>query len=258
MGDIKVSIVVPVYNTSKYLADCMDSLINQSLRDIEIICINDGSTDNSLEILEEYAKKDSRVKIFTIKNSGLSLARNYGIEQSRGKYIGFVDSDDYVDEYMFEKLYISCKNNDLDLAICKISLFDDETGEINNNLNYYNLGVFKDLNKEVFNSDDTTQFTCNIVVNAYNKLYRKSLLEDNSIEFPPHLIFEDEIFFIKTYLNSKRISIVNEFLYYYRLNREGSITYLEKENDYVDMVEIYKREREIFKEANKYSEYKYL
>ena len=81
-------------------------------------------------------------------------------------------------------------------------------------------------------------------------------MEDNSIEFPPHLIFEDEVFFIKTYLNSKRISIVNEFLYYYRLNREGSITYLEKENDYVDMVEIYKREREIFKEANKYSQYK--
>lgn len=89
-----------------------------------------GLQINSLEILEEYAKKDSRVKIFTIKNSGLSLARNYGIEQSRGKYIGFVDSDDYVDEYMFEKLYISCKNNDLDLAICKISLFDDETAKL--------------------------------------------------------------------------------------------------------------------------------
>lgn len=196
--------------------------------------------------------------MFTIENSGLSIARNFGIDHARGKYIGFVDSDDYVDEYMFEKLYISCEQHDLDLAICKISLFDEETGEINNDLNYYNLGVFKGFDKEVFNSEDTTSFTCNIVVNAYNKLYRKSLLDENSIEFPPHLIFEDEVVFIKTYLYAKRISIVDEFLYYYRLNRQGSITYLEKENDYVDMVYVYKKEREIFKKVNKYDEYKVL
>lgn len=258
MDNIKVSIIVPVYNVEKYLQSCMDSLVNQTLEDIEIICVNDGSTDNSLEILESYAKKDSRIKVFTIENSGNSIARNYGIKIAKGKYVGFVDSDDYINETMFEKLYNSCEQNDLDLAICKISLFDDKTGEVNNNLSYYNLSIFKGFDKEVFSADDTTSFTCNIVVNAYNKLYRRSLLEDNSIEFPPHLIFEDEVFFIKTYLHAKRISVVNEFLYYYRLNREGSITYLEKENDYVDMVYIYQKEREIFKEVNKYSEYKIL
>ena len=258
MEDIKVSVIVPVYNVAKYLAECLESLVNQTLEDIEIICVNDGSTDNSLEILEEYAEKDSRVKVFTIENSGISLARNFGIEQAKGGYIGFVDSDDYVNEYMFEKLYLACVQNDLDLAMCKISLFDDETGEVNNDLDYYNLKVFSNLDKEVFNSDDTTSFTNNIVVNVYNKLYKKSLLEDNSIEFPANLIFEDEVFFIKTYLTAKRISVVNEFLYYYRLNREGSITYLEKENNYVDMVYIYKKEREIFKELGKYDEYKVL
>lgn len=258
MDDVKVSIIVPVYNTAEYLPECLDSLVNQSLKDIEIICVDDGSSDNSLEILEEYAKKDSRIKVFSNENSGLAITRNFGIEQSSGKYIGFVDSDDYVDEFMFEKLYISCKQNDLDLAICKISLFDDETGQVNNDLNYYNLSVFKDFDKDVFDSDDTMAFTCNIAANAYNKLYRKSLLEDNSISFPPHLIFEDEVFFIKTYLTAKRISIVNEFLYYYRLNRNGSITYMEKENNYVDIVDIYKKEREIFKEVGKYEEYKVL
>ena len=258
MGEVKVSIIVPVYNVAKYLRECMDSLVNQSLEDIEIICVNDGSTDNSLEILEEFAKKDSRVKVFTIENSGISIARNYGMEQATGEYIGFVDSDDYVNEYMFEKLYISCVQNDLDLAMCKIQLFDNETGEINNDMDYYNLKVFKDMDKDVFNADDTTEFTCNIVVNVYNKLYRSSLLKDNSIEFPANLIFEDEIFFIKTYLLAQRISIVNEFLYYYRLNRAGSLTYLEKENNYVDMVHIYKKEREIFKELGKYDEYKVL
>ena len=256
MDDIKVSVIVPVYNVAKYLPECMDSLVNQTMEDMEIICVNDGSTDNCLEILEEYAQKDSRVKVFTIENSGISLARNFGLEQARGEYVGFVDSDDYVDGTMFEKLYISCIQNDLDLAMCKISLFDDETGEVNNDLDYYNLKVFSNLDKDVFNSDDTSAFTNNIVVNVYNKLYRKSLLEDNSIEFPPHLIFEDELFFIRTYLTANRISVVNEFLYFYRLNREGSITYLEKENNYVDMVYIYKKERQIFKELGKYEEYK--
>ena len=258
MEDIKVSIVVPVYNTGKYLYECLDSIINQSLKDIEIICVNDGSTDNSLEILEEYAEKDSRVKIFTIENKGISIARNIGIEQANGKYVGFVDSDDYVNEYMFEKLYISCELNNLDLAMCKISLFDDETGEVNNELDYYNLGVFEGFEKDVFNADDTVSFTCDIVVNVYNKLFRKSFLEDNSIEFPQNLIFEDEIFFIKTYLTAQRISIVNEFLYYYRLNRSGSITYLKKDNNYVDIVSIYKKEREFFREINKYEKYKVL
>ena len=258
MDDVKVSVIVPVYNVAEYLRECLNSIVNQTLEGIEIICVNDGSTDNSLEILEEYAKMDSRVKVFTIENSGISQARNFGIKHAKGEYIGFVDSDDYINETMFEKLYISCKQNDLDISMCQISLFDDETGEVNNDLDYYNLKVFKDLDKDVFNADDTTEFTCNIVVNVYNKLYRKSLLEDNSIVFPPNLIFEDELFFMKTYLLAQRISIVNEFLYYYRLNRKGSITYLEKENNYVDMVYIYKKEREIFKELNKYEEYKVL
>lgn len=258
MEDIKVSIIVPVYNTGKYLHDCLDSIVNQSLKDIEIICVDDGSTDNSLEILEEYEKEDSRVRVFSIEKSGLSIARNFGIEQANGKYIGFVDSDDYVNEFMFEKLYISCEINDLDLSMCKISLFDDETGEVNNDLDYYNLSVFEDFDKKVFNADDTTSFTCDIVVSVYNKLYRRSFLIDNSIEFPPHLLFEDGIFFIKTYLTAQRISVVNEFLYYCRLNRKGSIININKKNNYVDIVYVYKKEREILKQLNKYSEYKVL
>lgn len=258
MADVKVSIIVPVYNTGKYLSECLDSIINQSLKDIEIICVNDGSTDNSLEILEEYSEKDSRIKVFTIEHEGLSNARNFGLKQANGEYIGFVDSDDFINEHMFEKLYISCHHNNLDLAICKISLVDDKTKIINNTLDYYNLDVFEGFEKKIFNSDDTKSFTCDIVVNAYNKLYKKSLLEDNSISFPGRLIFEDELFFIKTYLTAQRISVVNEFLYYYRINKESSTTYLNKDNNYIDIVKIYKKERELFKELGKYDEYKIL
>ena len=104
----KISVIVPVYNVEKYLARCLDSIINQTLADIEIICINDGSTDNSLEILNDYAKKDSRIKIIDQTNAGLSCARNAGMQIAQGEYIGFVDSDDWIDLDFYEKLVCFC------------------------------------------------------------------------------------------------------------------------------------------------------
>ena len=108
MNNIKVSVIVPVYNCEKYLKKCLDSLVNQTLKDIEIICVNDGSTDNSGRILEEYT--DSRIKIITKENGGLSSARNAGIAVAKGEYLGFVDSDDWVDLDFYEKLYNTAKN----------------------------------------------------------------------------------------------------------------------------------------------------
>lgn len=102
---IKVSIIIPVYNTEKYIRKCLESAINQTLTDIEIICINDGSTDNSLSILYEYAAKDSRIRVFTKANEGVAKARNLGLRHARGEYVGFIDSDDFVDEKYFEELY---------------------------------------------------------------------------------------------------------------------------------------------------------
>ncbi len=112
----KVSVIVPVYNVEKYLEECIESLINQTLTDIEIICINDGSTDNSLKILEELQKKDNRIKIINQKNSGVSSARNNGIENATGEYIGFVDSDDWIDSDYYEKLYNTAKKYNSDIA----------------------------------------------------------------------------------------------------------------------------------------------
>lgn len=106
----KVSIIVPVYNVEKYLSKCLNSLINQTLREIEILCVDDGSTDNSAKILENFVQKDCRVKVFSQKNSGQSVARNVAIEHASGEYLGFVDSDDWVDLDYFEKLYSAAKN----------------------------------------------------------------------------------------------------------------------------------------------------
>ena len=112
----KVSIIVPVYNVEKYLEKCLDSLVNQSLHDIEIICVNDGSKDDSLDILEKYAKKDSRIKIINKQNQGLSAARNDGLKVAAGEYVGYVDSDDWVDLNFYEKLYESAKKYNAEIA----------------------------------------------------------------------------------------------------------------------------------------------
>lgn len=119
---VKVSVVIPVYNVENYLEECLDSIINQTLKDIEIICINDGSTDASIDILEKYAKADSRIQIFNQNNSGLSAARNRGIELSKGEFVYFIDSDDYLDLNALKELYDLSVKYGTDFIIFKLRL----------------------------------------------------------------------------------------------------------------------------------------
>lgn len=254
----KLSIIIPIFNVEHYLNECLNSVCAQTLENIEIICIDDGSTDNSLNIVKEYSKKDDRIKLITQKNSGQATARNKGIKEAKGEYIAFVDSDDFIEPTMFEKLYTKSKDNNLDLAMCKIATYNNQTKEIKDNVWYYMLGIFRDFEKDIFNHKDTKEFTCNIAVTPYNKIYKTSLLKENHILFPEGLIFEDEKFFYDVYLRAKRVSIVPEFLYYYRTNRKGSTVNIDAENDYTDIIEISKQIRETFKITNNYENYKYL
>ena len=253
-----LSVIIPVYNVENYLNECLDSVTNQTLEDMEIICIDDGSTDNSPHILKEYSKKDKRIKIITKENGGQATARNLGIKEAQGEYIAFVDSDDFIEPTMFEKLYTKAKDNNLDIAMCKIATYDNQTEEIKDNVWYYMLGVFRDFDKDIFNHKDTKEFTCHIAVTPYNKIYKTTLLKENNILFPEGLIFEDEKFFYDTYLRAKRVSIVDEFLYYYRINRKGSTVDTIKDNDFSDIVPISKLIRETFKETDNYEDYKIL
>ena len=122
---VEISVIIPVYNTEKYLNECLDSIVNQTLSDIEIICVNDGSTDNSLAILESYAKKDNRITVISQENNGQGSARNLGLKNSSGNYICFIDSDDYVDLNMLEKLYDNVILNNSDIVVFKIARFND-------------------------------------------------------------------------------------------------------------------------------------
>lgn len=220
----KVSVIIPVYNVEKYLRECLDSVINQTLKDIEIICVNDGSTDNSRDILEDYSQRDYRVRIIDKKNGGLSSARNAGMKAARGEFLSFIDSDDWIDSMMLEKLYKSIQDNDSDISICAVHLFDETTKCIDDSSKYYTLEVFDEsFDNRAFSYKDTKPFIMDVCIMAWNKLYRRSLIEQYGAEFPEGLIFEDGPFFFSIFFKTERISIVRDFLYYYRINRKNSI-----------------------------------
>ena len=256
MSKIKVSVIVPVFNVEEYLSTSLDSILNQTLKDIEIICINDGSTDASLDILENYAKKDARIKIISKKNEGQGIARNIGLDNAQGEFIAFVDSDDFIKEDMLEKSYKKSVSKNLDLVMYKVSSFDNETHEINDNLWYYSLKCFDGFEKEIFNNSDTKKFTHLISVTPFNKLYKRSFIEKNNIRFPDKYIFEDEVFFYNVYLKAKRISLIDENLYYYRTNRKGSTVSNNSDKDYTDVVHIFRLIRQLLIETNYLNTYK--
>ncbi len=237
----KISVIVPVYNVEKYLKNCLDSIIEQTFKDFEIICVNDGSTDNSRTILEEYKNKDSRILIIDKKNGGLSSARNYGLDKAKGEFISFVDSDDWIENTMLEKLYKNITELNSEISICAVRLYDEQKAQSDESQKYFNLSFFdKTFDNRAFDYKETLPFIMDVCVMAWNKLYRKSFLDKYNARFPDGLIFEDGPFFFSIYFKAQRVSIVRDFLYNYRINRKGSI--VEKGGvhflDIIDVVEL--------------------
>ena len=252
----KISVIVPVYNVEKYLFQCIESIIGQTFSDIEIICVNDGSTDSSREILVQYAQKDSRIKIVDKKNGGLSSARNAGLNVATGEFISFIDSDDWIDETMLEKLYKNITMLNTDISICAVHQFDEIKQEIDDSCEYFTLGYFnEDFDNRVFSYIDTKDFLMNVCVMAWNKLYRKSFIDECQAEFPDGLIFEDGPFFFSIFFKTKRVSIVRDFLYYYRINRSGSI--LKKGGkQFLDIIDVVNLMYESIKSSDVFDEVK--
>ena len=227
MNNVKVSVIVPCYNAEKFLHKCLDSLVDQTLEDIEIICVNDCAKDSTQEILEEYAEKDKRISIIKHeKNQGLSAARNTGIAKAVGDYIAFVDSDDYVDVTMMEKLYNKALKTKAELVIGNIYLYFEDTGKTEIFRNYR---FFTFLSGRVFTLDEYPALVSCIA--AWDRLYKRELITDNNLKFPVGLVYEDQPFSIQAMSLAKGITVVNEPLYYYRKNAGGSITDNEKKND---------------------------
>lgn len=126
MKEIKVSVIIPIYNAEEYLEECLNSVINQTLKEIEIICVNDGSTDNSLKIIEQFQRKSNKIKLISQKNAGVIKARITGLENATGKYIGWIDSDDFIDKNMFSKLYKMAEENNADISFCNYNFYPNK------------------------------------------------------------------------------------------------------------------------------------
>ena len=213
-----ISIIVPVYNVEKYLNRCIESILKQTYESFELILINDGSTDNSGNICDEYSENDNRIKVIHKENGGLSSARNAGIKAANGEHIVFVDSDDYVHEKMVEDLYKSIIENESDMALCNFTYVNELGDELEDR------NVESPINNEILTSYDALNRLSSskswYYVIACNKLYKKTLFDD--IEFPYGKCHEDEFVAHKIFDKCKTISCIKKPLYYY-VQRSDSI-----------------------------------
>ncbi len=209
MNKCKLSIIVPVYGVEKYIDKCLNSLVKQSLKEIEIIVVNDGTKDNSQKIVDKYVKKyPDKIKSYIKENGGQGSARNYGLKKASGEYIGYVDSDDFVEKDMYKKLYNKAKENNYDIVVC---------GNYNVSEDYQNKNIDAFINN--YNTDLENIFFGKMAV--WNKIYKRDILIKNKLEFKEKVWYEDLAFTLKAIMNSNTFAFIDEPLYDY-LIREGS------------------------------------
>lgn len=207
---VRVSVIIPVYNVEKYLERCLKSVVEQSLKDIEIIVVNDGSTDGSGAICEKFAKSDNRIKIINQKNKGIGSARNTGMKSASGEYIGFVDSDDWIDSDFFEKLYDTAQEYGADIAYADFI----RKGKYKHKIR---MGIReKKVSVDIY---DKMKHCRNLTLGCvWNKIYKRDLIESNGLSFPEGRLFEDGIFSMQAIYYANRTVSVPDTYYYYFVN----------------------------------------
>ena len=251
---IDVSVIVPVYNVEKYVEKCLTSLLNQDCGcSYEIVVIDDGSKDGSSAIVDSIAEGSDIIRVFRQRNSGVSAARNNGLSYARGKYVIFVDSDDYVEPNYISALYHAAEDNGAQIACCNYRRVNDE-GTVN-------IGCFLKHRCGVFSSElmlgDLLE---DITVRSYvwNKIYLRSLFTDNNIGFPIGLtFFEDGIVMSKLFRRAEKIAVIKDELYNY-VNHSGSVTGSIKSSSVEDYVRAYGEIRRFLEEENIYNDYRHI
>lgn len=255
----KVSVIIPVYNVEKYLKESIESIANQSLKEIEIICIDNKSEDKSLEILKEYAKRDDRFVIYeNEENLKQGVARNFGISVAKGEYVFFVDGDDYIKNDCIEKMYNKAKKDESDITICCWALFDDKTKKINYKHDYALLKqVPEEYNDKSFSWRDIKNCIFWQSSVPWDKIYKREFLIEKDVKFPGGVFFEDNVFVYDAFFKSSKISILRESLIFYRTNREGAVTNT-RDKTFFDYLRIFNLIGDNLKKINLYEEMKYL
>ncbi|PLY08728.1 MAG: hypothetical protein C0626_12840 [Arcobacter sp.] len=242
----KISVIVPVYNVENYLKECIDSIIAQSFKDIEIILINDGSTDNSFNILKEYEKKDSRIIIINQDNKGQGAARNIGIDYSTSKYLSFIDSDDFIEDTMLEELYSIAEKNNSDIVKCRYKRIKEDGTQTSQ------------YSKIITSTFDTTYFKSILSLKytsvVWDSIYKKELFSKNNLKFHD-MYYEDIAFIFKLYFFAESVTFSNNVLYNWRI-REGSITRSIDNKQIDDIFSIFDITFDFLNEYNCYKQYK--
>lgn len=251
---VKVSVIIAVYNVEKYLEECLDSVINQTLEDIEIICINDGSTDSSLNILNNYAANDKRVKVISQKNAGRSSASNLGLSIAKGDYVYFVDSDDVVKLSALEETYNYALEKSADVVMFQaINWISAEDRYYRTNI--YDMSRIVEFNDgNVFDYNDLDDLIFHIPVTPWSKIYKNSFLREIDAKFPEGLIFEDNIFYWDVIFNAKRIAFYEKCLY---IRRRRSDSIMSKgDQRFVDSIAINNLMIDRFKKYGSFEKFK--
>lgn len=213
---------MPVYNSSKYLSKALESVLGQTLREIELICVDDGSTDNSVEIIENYAKKDERVRLIRQKNQYAGTARNNGLNYASGEYVHFMDSDDWLESDAYERLYERVRESKDDMCVFFHYNYDNDTQEIYSRPHYIAGNEIPEASTFSGFEKDPQYFIYNAVV-PWNKIYRTEFLKRYAFRFSPLQCANDRSFYFATVIKAERIQIYNAFLLYYRINNAGSV-----------------------------------
>lgn len=245
----KLSVIIPVYNVEKYVGKCIESLINQTLKDIEIICVDDCSTDDSLSIVEKYAKKDKRIKIIKHKkNSGRSVTRNTGIKNVSSQYIMFCDSDDFYDKTMCNEMYNAIEKSGADIAVCGMNIIYEADKNLKQSDDEYYKIKYKGTQLVTYDLIN------NCDVSVCNKIFKRSIINYHDLKFPDGLNYEDAYYFFVYMLWAEKATFVNKKLYNY-IRHAGSImnqTFKKCDTSAIDHLKI---AFEIFDYMNKHNKY---
>ena len=230
-NDILVSIIIPVYNAEMYLKECLESIINQTLKDFEIIIIDDGSKDNSKLIAKEYIGLDSRVRYIYQENKGVSEARNRGISESRGKYVTFVDADDWIESDMYETMCNQLENNNSDMVMCNfIKEYEDKSKNEVEDFPFEGIKVFDNndliVSNLIKNMIGTKSLNSkSIMASVWRMVFKRDFIEKNNIKFDKNIIIGEDMIFCIDYLKKcKNVTVLDKVLYHYRILSDSAMS----------------------------------
>ncbi len=245
-----ITVILPCYNVGRYIEKSLSSILNQTIKNIEVICINDGSTDDTLDILNCYSINDERVKIYNQKNQGQGIARNNGIKHANGEYIAFVDPDDWIEYNMYENLYRLAVQSDVDFIECGLNKYYETSGELKKVKFDYPA-----CENKIFNyKNDLNYVFKGTSLSPCNKLFKKSFIIDNDIYFSNRRLSEDQIFTLKAKVKAKKIIYIPKNYYNYRIRPQSSLTTKKRENLHFE--NIVSEIKDFFKSQELYNDFK--